>query len=66
MDRRERGRDNSSYWICLLHKQDTAILKKVKQCDNYPLKVCFPQEDRFNLQTKTQRLSQAQDKYRTF
>ena len=28
----------------LLQKQDKAILKKVKQRDNQPLKVCLPQE----------------------
>ena len=26
---------------CLLHKQDKAILNKVKQCDNHLLKVCW-------------------------
>ena len=28
----------------LLEKQDEAIFRKVKQCDNHPLKVCLPQE----------------------
>ena len=27
-----------------MKKQDKAILKKVKQCDNHPLEVCYPQE----------------------
>ena len=28
----------------LLQKPDKVIFKKVKQCDNHPLKVCLPQE----------------------
>ena len=28
----------------LPQKQDKAIFKKVKQCNNHPLKVCLPQE----------------------
>ena len=29
---------------CLLHKQEKAILGKVKHCDNHPLQSCFPEE----------------------